>query len=62
MALNKYYLVKMISTPCIKICKIDRDTGLCIGCFRTIEEIKNWLKYSEIDRKQIISELLRRSK
>ena len=29
-------------SPCISICKIDPDDGLCIGCQRTIDEIAGW--------------------
>ena len=28
-------------SPCIGVCKID-DEGLCMGCVRTIDEIRNW--------------------
>jgi predicted Fe-S protein YdhL (DUF1289 family) len=29
-------------SPCISICKIDAEDGLCIGCQRTIDEIAGW--------------------
>jgi uncharacterized protein len=28
-------------SPCIGVCKID-DEGFCMGCVRTIDEIRNW--------------------
>jgi predicted Fe-S protein YdhL (DUF1289 family) len=28
-------------SPCIGVCKIG-DDGLCLGCVRTIDEIRNW--------------------
>jgi predicted Fe-S protein YdhL (DUF1289 family) len=31
-----------ISTPCIRVCILDPDTGLCEGCGRTSEEIAAW--------------------
>ena len=37
-------------TPCKKICKIDPHTEICIGCGRFVEEIENWLIYSEEER------------
>ena len=30
-------------SPCIGVCKLDEDTGLCIGCARTADEIAQWL-------------------
>ena len=29
----------MIPNPCMKICIIDQDSGYCLGCSRTEEEI-----------------------
>ena len=26
-------------SPCTKVCKLDDDTGKCIGCNRTLQEI-----------------------
>jgi predicted Fe-S protein YdhL (DUF1289 family) len=28
-----------IDSPCIDVCMLDRDSGLCRGCHRTIAEI-----------------------
>ncbi len=43
----------MIS-PCINICKIDKQNQLCVGCKRTLDEIANWSKYTSTQRKEII--------
>lgn len=32
----------MPASPCINICRMDPDTGLCIGCLRTLDEIARW--------------------
>ena len=32
----------MIKSPCVNVCKIDYESGYCLGCNRTIEEITNW--------------------
>ena len=29
-------------SPCNKICRIDRTTGWCEGCWRTLAEIAGW--------------------
>ena len=31
-----------IPSPCISICRINADTGMCEGCFRTLGEITGW--------------------
>ncbi len=45
-------------TPCIRICQLQGN--ICIGCYRTIEEITNWLKYTDEQRQQIINLLDKR--
>jgi uncharacterized protein len=32
----------MQKSPCKNVCELDPNTGLCLGCKRTIEEINNW--------------------
>jgi predicted Fe-S protein YdhL (DUF1289 family) len=31
-----------IPSPCIKVCQIDQATDCCLGCFRSIDEIRDW--------------------
>ena len=52
--------VPSVSTPCIHVCVIDRDTGLCLGCARTIDEIARWSGLTEAERQRIMAELPRR--
>jgi predicted Fe-S protein YdhL (DUF1289 family) len=46
-----------ISTPCIRVCLIDPETGLCEGCGRTREEVAHWLRFSEHERLRIMAGL-----
>ena len=46
-----------ISTPCIKVCAVSGQTGLCIGCGRTLAEIAGWGGLSEQDRQRIMAAL-----
>ena len=46
----------MIESPCIGVCTI--VNGICIGCFRSSENITNWLYYSEDERNIITKECL----
>jgi len=41
-------------SPCIAICRLDRSTGWCEGCYRTAEEIAGWLAKSEAERHAIL--------
>jgi hypothetical protein len=31
-----------VASPCIGVCSMDDLTGLCQGCYRTLDEIQNW--------------------
>jgi predicted Fe-S protein YdhL (DUF1289 family) len=46
-----------VSSPCIRVCMIDPETGLCEGCGRTRDEIAGWYRMSEEDRQRIMAEL-----
>jgi predicted Fe-S protein YdhL (DUF1289 family) len=46
-----------ISTPCIKVCAVSGQTGKCIGCGRTLQEIARWGTMEEAERQAIMAEL-----
>ena len=46
-----------IDSPCIDICTIDRDSGECIGCGRTVEEVRNRANFDNLKKKQILENL-----
>ena len=50
-----------IESPCKKICVIHPLSKLCLGCFRTAEEIRLWTSYSSDMRKSLLIELPKRS-
>jgi len=49
-----------IASPCIQMCHKD-SKGVCFGCRRTLEEIGNWSKYSDEEKKEIIAKTVTRS-
>jgi len=51
-----------IDSPCVKLCVLHSKERICVGCYRTAEEIKNWTKYSAATRTEIRAELINRSK
>lgn len=46
-----------IVTPCVKVCVVDGESGLCLGCFRTLAEVAAWERLSEAARVSIMAEL-----
>ena len=39
-----------IDSPCIDICTIDPNSGECIGCGRTLDEINNWTNFDNLKK------------
>ena len=50
----------MIASPCINVCKMDALSGLCTGCFRTIDEITLWSRIDDARRQDILAAVTRR--
>jgi len=46
-----------IASPCISVCVMDEQSGLCAGCYRTLDEIAGWIAFSPAQRRAIITEL-----
>jgi hypothetical protein len=46
-----------VESPCVDICKMDKISGLCRGCLRTIPEIKAWKGLSRKEQKALLAEL-----
>jgi predicted Fe-S protein YdhL (DUF1289 family) len=44
-------------SPCVRTCVIDRQTGYCLGCARTLNEISYWTRYSPDERRAILQQL-----
>jgi len=46
-----------IATPCIKVCVVDGESGLCLGCHRTLAEVARWTALEDGERASIMAEL-----
>ncbi|MAD44854.1 MAG: DUF1289 domain-containing protein [Oceanospirillaceae bacterium] len=41
------------SSPCVRNCCLDHD-DVCLGCFRTLEEIRGWLASDNTEKENIL--------
>ncbi len=48
--------IELVS-PCVGVCTLDAESGLCRGCLRTSEEIAAWPDLSYIGRIEVIERL-----
>jgi len=46
-----------MSSPCIDICEINSSNNRCKGCWRTVEQIEQWIEYTEEEQLRIMKEL-----
>jgi len=46
-----------IKTPCIKVCVVDGESGLCLGCYRRLNEVATWARLTDDERDRILAEL-----
>ncbi len=44
-------------SPCVSVCQMDPMTGYCVGCLRTIDEIRDWIISTPEERHKILAEL-----
>ncbi|MET4897033.1 DUF1289 domain-containing protein [Sphingomonadaceae bacterium jetA1] len=46
-----------IASPCVNVCTMDKTSGWCLGCARTIREISNWSAKPPEERRMILTAL-----
>jgi predicted Fe-S protein YdhL (DUF1289 family) len=44
-------------SPCVSVCQMDPMTGYCVGCLRTIDEIRDWIISTPDERQKILDQL-----
>jgi len=46
-----------VESPCVKLCVVHPQAGICMGCHRTIEEIAAWGSLTPEARRSVMAEL-----
>jgi predicted Fe-S protein YdhL (DUF1289 family) len=46
-----------IESPCIKLCVTHPESGLCMGCYRSLGEIARWSSMTPEERRAVMAEL-----
>ncbi len=50
------------SSPCNRVCTLDLATEVCVGCFRTLDEISGWTRFTNAQRAAIRAALPERQR
>ena len=54
---NADQLMTSVPSPCNSICTIDAKFGVCIGCYRTLDEIARWMQLSDAQKREVVRSL-----
>lgn len=46
-----------VPSPCISLCEMAPDTGLCRGCLRTLDEIVAWGSADNDYKRAVLAEI-----
>jgi len=46
-----------IESPCVKLCVVHPEARICVGCYRSIDEIAGWSRLTPDQRRAIMAEL-----
>jgi len=49
--------IEDIVSPCIGVCAINDSNGFCQGCYRTVEEIREWWNMTDEEREKVMGAL-----
>lgn len=49
-----------MESPCVNICIMHPREGLCVGCYRTLDEIVAWAGMTPAERRAIMDDLAAR--
>jgi predicted Fe-S protein YdhL (DUF1289 family) len=46
-----------VPSPCIAVCQMDAENRHCIGCHRTIDEIRDWIIMTAGEKQAVLARL-----
>lgn len=50
-----------VPSPCVNVCRMDADAGLCVGCLRTLDEIAGWSRLDDTAKRHVWAALPERA-
>jgi len=51
-------LVGRVPSPCVGVCALDEAGSTCVGCRRTLDEVRIWSRASPRERAEILLRVL----
>jgi len=53
---------ELVASPCVSVCVVDKTSGMCIGCLRTLKEIGAWRIMTPAEKKAVVEACAARAK
>ena len=53
-------MISPVKSPCVKVCVVVGQSGFCLGCGRTLNEIARWIKLTDAERMSVWQRLPQR--
>ena len=50
-----------VPSPCVSVCRMTADRSLCLGCYRTLDELRAWSGASDGYKRSVWRQVLLRS-
>ncbi len=47
----------VVASPCVSLCRMDTDSGWCLGCMRTLDEIAGWGALDDAGKREVMQRL-----
>lgn len=51
---------EIVESPCIAVCEMMPEAGVCAGCFRTLDEIATWGSLDAAGKRAVLARLAAR--
>ena len=48
---------RTIPSPCVSLCLLDETDTFCIGCYRTIDELRDWCIMDAEQKTKVLEEI-----
>jgi len=49
-----------VKSPCINVCRMDANSGLCEACLRTVDEIAGWAAANDDAKRLVLAAIAQR--
>jgi len=50
----------MVKSPCVEVCRMDPAEDVCVGCWRTLDEIARWRDMNDAEREVVLFAVAKR--